>query len=313
MSQGLQVLVALCLLGAACGPDRSVPSRVRMADQSLAELGADRGAFREEQAIRLPAGWAARALCLSPRGPLVGADASLWRLTPEGRFAKVADFPEEVTAVAVGPDGRVWAAGPSTVYRVTEGAAEAVFRPGNARRSDLVSLAAGHDRVWAGDAGNRRVWILDGSGALVGSFGPKTKDYPGLVVPSPHLDVAALTDGRFANVNPGRHLIELREPDGRLLRAIGEGGSAVEQFSGCCNPTDIAVLRGNGIATMEKGLPRIKIYDLEGRMLRLVAGTDAFHPSTLGGDLAAAEDGRIWFLDRQRGELRRFAPREEAK
>lgn len=313
MSQGVQVLVALCLLGAACGPDQSVPSRVRMSDQSLAELGKDRGAFREEQPIRLPPEWTARALCLSQQGPLVGSDRTIWRLSTDGGFERVAGLQEDVAALAAGESGQVWAVGLTTVYRVSQGAAQAVFQPKSADRSHLVSVAASQDRVWVADAGNRRVWILDGNGGLVGSFGPKTKDYPGLVVPSPHLDVIALPDGLFANVNPGLHRIEVREADGRLVRAFGVGGSAVEQFTGCCNPTDIAALPSGRIATMEKGLPRIKIYDLEGRMLHLVAGTDKFHPSTQGGDLGATEDGRIWFLDRRRGELRRFAPTEDAK
>ncbi|MFN3684942.1 MAG: hypothetical protein ACK41F_13560 [Fimbriimonadaceae bacterium] len=314
MPQGLQVLIALCLLGGlACGPDQRVPGRVRMADESLAELGSDRGVFQEEPPVRLPREWSAQALCLSAQGPLIGSGSTLWRLKPDGRFARVADLPEQVSAVAAGGDGQVWAVGPTTLYRVERGVAQAAFRPSDGSRAHLVSVAAGPDRIWVGDAGNRRVWILDGNGRLVGSFGSRRGDDPGLVVPSPHLDVAALSDGRFANVNPGLHRIELRTPDGRLLGSIGEGGSALQQFTGCCNPTDIAVLPGDRLATMEKGLPRIKLYDLEGGLLAVVAGTDAFHPSTPGGDLAASADGRIWFLDQNRGELRRFRPKGDER
>ncbi len=277
-----------------------------MADRALAEMGADPGASLELPAIRLPRDWRPNAICLSQRGLLIGAGADLWLRQPTGQFEKLGTLPGELTALADAGDGTLWVSTRAAVYRMDAGRPTFAFQPKDSARSNIVSLAASTERVWVADAGNRRIWILDGSGRLVASFGERTSDYPGLVVPSPHLDVVRLPDGRFANVNPGLHRIELRNSDGRLLGFFGESGSALEQFPGCCNPTDLAALPDSAIATMEKGLPRIKVYDTDGRLLSLVAGSASFHPSTPGGDMAASANGEIWFLDRHRGEVRRF-------
>ena len=98
----------------------------------------------------------------------------------------------------------------------------------------------------------------------------------GLVAPSPHLDVAAAPDGTAWVTNPGRHRLEHYSADGQLLRTWGKASAAIAGFTGCCNPTDIAVLPDGRLVTAEKGIPRVKIYKTNGTFESVVAGPESF-------------------------------------
>jgi hypothetical protein len=120
---------------------------------------------------------------------------------------------------------------------------------------------------------------------------------PGLIIPSPHLDVA-WRDATHLYVNdPGRHRVELYEVGGKLIGWWGTPSTALAGFSGCCNPTDLALLPDGRIVTAEKGIPRVKVYTPDGHLAGLVAGPDRFQELDAGMDLAADPEGRIFVLD----------------
>ena len=172
----------------------------------------------------------------------------------------------------------------------------------------ITSIAVGEGGVFVADAGNRVVVRYDLAGKQVGLIGKKdeARDIPGLVVPSPHLDLAVGRDGLLWVVNPGRHKLEAFTADGDLEASWGKASAGIEGFSGCCNPTDIAVLPDGGFVTAEKGIPRVKVYRADGKFECVVAAPDCFEKDAVGLDLAVDSQGRVLVLDPQAKKVRVF-------
>jgi len=192
------------------------------------------------------------------------------------------------------------------------------------KRAWLSGLAVGDKDVFAADSGNRVVLRYDKSGKLIGRIGEKNKDrnVPGLVLPSPYLDVELAPDGLLRVNNTGRHRIEAYTVEGDLEFFWGKASSAIDGFCGCCNPIGLALLPDGRYVTCEKGLPRVKIYSKEGAFECVVAGTESFSenwqkcsPSdcTTGGlDAAVGAGGRIYILDVVEANVRIMARKPDA-
>jgi hypothetical protein len=153
----------------------------------------------------------------------------------------------------------------------------------------LTAVEATDRHVFVADAGNRVVLRYDHDGELLGELAraDAERNIPGLLVPSPYLDIAMAPDGLLRVVNPGRHRIEAYTVDGYLELHWGEAGLKLEGFCGCCNPSHIAVLADGRVVTSEKGIPRVKVYSPEGQLLAALAG-----PEQLAATGTAAEDTR---------------------
>lgn len=173
------------------------------------------------------------------------------------------------------------------------------------RQAYLTSLGISGNDIWAADAGARVVYHYDRSGKLLGRI-------PGLVVPSPHLDVAVAKDGTVWVANPGRHQMEQYAKDGRLLSSWGKAGMETEGFSGCCNPTDFALLPDGRIVTAEKGVKRVMVYRTDGTLDGVVAGPEAFHLKDGTLDVAVDGQGSIYVLDRGDGTVHVFEKKTRA-
>lgn len=185
------------------------------------------------------------------------------------------------------------------------------------------SIAAGPQDIFVADAGNRIVYRYDTTGRLLSRIGQRDpgRNIPGFVVPSPCFDVATHPDGLLRVVNPGRHRIEAYTFDGHLEQAWGTGGEKIEQFCGCCNPVNIAVLADGRVVTAEKGIPRVKVYDADGAFLCVVVGPDSLAPTPTAMDetrqehrlpifdVAADSRGRVLVLDPRTSRVRIFEPR----
>lgn len=176
----------------------------------------------------------------------------------------------------------------------------------------LTGLALDNDELFAADSGNRLIWRYDRSGRLLGRIGERNpeRNIPGLIVPSPCLDVTVGTDGLLRVSNPGRHRVEVYTSDGHLEFHWGRPSAAIDGFCGCCNPVAIESLDDGRTVTFEKGIPRVKIYSDLGRFESVVAGPDQFldpalaetgaDPDTasIGGlDGGVDEAGRVYVLD----------------
>jgi hypothetical protein len=175
-------------------------------------------------------------------------------------------------------------------------------------------VVAGAD-VLVADAGGRVVLRYNRLGKLKTRIGERKKDQTtGFIVPSPFFDVAIAPDGLLRVTNPGRHRVEAYTFDGDLEYSWGVAGAAIENFCGCCNPINLAVLKDGYVVTFEKGIPRVKVYSPEGKFRSVVAGPEAFpenrkvcgpNDCTLGGlDGVVDSKGRIYILDVVAGNVR---------
>lgn len=223
------------------------------------------------------------------------------------------DF-ETTTAIAVGPDNKMYIAGDEkvviyqtdfTIFRTielggeptcVEAAADGGFITCvdnlvlfmdsmgveldrwavPAESAILTSIAVNNTNVFVADAVNKLVWRFDHDGKVIGKIGKKDPDrnIPGIVIPSAYFDIAMYPDGLLRVVNPGRRWIEAYTVDGHREWFWGESGVNIKGFSGCCNPVALAILPDGGFVTAEKGLVRVKVYDADGEFVGVVAGPD---------------------------------------
>jgi len=162
----------------------------------------------------------------------------------------------------------------------------------------LTCIAVGKNDVFLADAGNRVILRLDRAGKEICRIGQKdeARHVPGLVVPSPFLCVRIAADGLLRVTNPGRHRIEAYTFDGDLEFSWGKPSMAIDGFCGCCNPVNFEMLPDGRYVTCEKGLPRVKIYDSDGKFESVVVGPERF-----GRDLKACAEGLSGCQDRGLG------------
>jgi len=167
------------------------------------------------------------------------------------------------------------------------------------KRTWFTALAVGANDVFAADAGNRVVLRYDKSGKVAGRIGEKNKDrnIPGLILPSPYLDVKLGRDGLLRLNNTGRHRVEAYTASGDLEFSWGKPTSAIEGFCGCCNPVGLALLPDGRHVTCEKGLPRVKVYSPEGVFESVVAGAESFVENAKATFVKGTEDCRLGGLD----------------
>lgn len=192
------------------------------------------------------------------------------------------------------------------------------------KKAWLTGMSASETDLYVADSGSRSVLRYDRSGKLIARIGEKNKErnVPGLIVPSPYLDVKLGRDGLLRVNNPGRHRVDVYTANGDLELAWGKPSAGIEGFCGCCNPIGLALLPDGRCVTCEKGLPRVKVYNGDGSFDCVVAGPETFSQnakaglvhdlsdSTMGGlDAAVDAQGRIYVLDLVTGEIRVMAPK----
>lgn len=206
----------------------------------------------------------------------------------------------------------------------SQGARQASW-PSLGDKALLTSIAATSTEAFLADAGNRVVWHCDKTGKVVGPIGKRDpqRHIPGFVIPSPYFDVALSPDGLVRVANPGAHRVEGYTMDGDLEVVWGKASLAIEGFCGCCNPANFTLLADGSFVTVEKGLPRVKVYSPEGQLVAVVAGPEQLGPRAAltekdGSehrlavfDVAADSRGRVLVLDPSDGRVRVFATTEK--
>jgi hypothetical protein len=188
----------------------------------------------------------------------------------------------------------------------------------------FTGLSVGRNDLFAADSANRVILRYDRSGKLLGRIGEKNQErnIPGLIVPSPYLDVKLGPDDLLRVNNPGRHLVHVFTSTGDLEFSWGKPTAAIEGFCGCCNPIGLALLPDGRCITCEKGIPRVKVYSTDRTLAGVVAGPELFLENgragqiserpdgTLGGlDAAVDSKGHIYILDLVAGDVRVMKPR----
>jgi sugar lactone lactonase YvrE len=229
----------------------------------------------------------------------VGGDSAIAILEPDGHPIRQIPSDRPVTCLTVGPDGLIYAGHTATI---------SVFAPDGAKRAEwtapgtnsvITSVAVNDKFLFAADAGQRIVWRFDLAGNLLGRIGAKDKTggFPGFFIPSPYFDLALGPDGALWIVDPGRHAFLHFSPEGEVLGSWERPGTDIEGFSGCCNPSHIAIRSDGSFVTTEKGLVRVKVHAVTGALIGVLAGPDHFGPDARGLDIAIDGNGRILILD----------------
>lgn len=193
-------------------------------------------------------------------------------------------------------------------------------------RAHLTAIAQTNDAIYIADAGNREVIRCDANGKVVSRFGRigANDGNPGFAVPSPYFDLNVGPEGVLWVANPGKHRVEAYTLDGKYETGWGETAMNVEGFCGCCNPVYFARLPDGRFVTSEKGLNRVKIYDVKGKFEGVVAGPEqlvkdrelarrACSNCQIGYGIPVACDsrGRVIVLDPATKSIRIFTPKEK--
>lgn len=276
---------------------------------SLADVDSSRIGYREVRQVALGM-HKPQAISAAPGGGYYATDGvHIERLDSAGkRTATTKIEGEPVTCLTIDDRGQLLGAGGKTVRVYADTLVQGRHWQVGSARTIIASLAAGDGYVFVADAGMKVVWRLDTAGRVEGKIGLKdtARGVPGLVVPSPYMDVALGRGGSVWVVNPGRHQLESYRPNGDPLSSWGETGARVEGFSGCCGPTQMALLSDGSFVTAEKGIVRVKVYDPAGQFVAVVAPHAAFNPKERNLDLAVDAQGRILVLDSHAKQIRIF-------
>lgn len=259
------------------------------------------------------------ALALGPDGKIYVAGENVVAIFDgEGNEAARYAVNGRPDCLAVTPDGKILLGMRSHIEVLdAQGASVAIWQD-LGERACLTAIAADEQDVFAADAGNRVVLRFDLAGNLRNRIGERDADRksPGLIVPSPYLDVALDPQGALWVVNPGRHGLENYRPNGELVSSWYRAGMDVPGFCGCCNPIHIAFRNDGSVVTAEKGLNRIKVYAPDTTLLGVVAtpenllasGTTSlsFDEDPPVADLAVDRQNRILVLHKPQKAIRIF-------
>lgn len=181
------------------------------------------------------------------------------------------------------------------------------------QKAIITSIGVYEDDIFLADAGNRTILHYK-------SDGTKQNEIGDFVLPSYFFDIAIVGPNHIYATNGGNHRIERYDFNGNLTAWWGEFSMTDPKgFCGCCNPVSFALLPNKeGFITCEKGIARVKAFDLDGNFTGFLAGPEQFmkkkidleHIDTrfnpLGLDAAVDSTGRVLVLDPQENEIRFF-------
>ena len=286
-------------------------------DNRAREKGAtyDAGAMRRidpslikyTELMRIETGFqAARAIAHAQGKVYVAGDRAVRRFSETGaREAEVA-LEDEPTCLAVRSDGGLVVGFKDHVELYGADGQRAATWKSFGPRSVLTCIAVSGSEIYVADAGQRVVYRCDQEGKVLAELGKG-----GLVVPSPHLDVAVGADGMIWVANPGQHRVEGYNSDGELQRFWGQWSNGVDGFVGCCNPCDFAILPDGRFVTVEKSLPRVKVHSAYGAFESVVAAPGQFAETMTSLDVATDSSGKVFILEPASKSVRVFVLKDE--
>lgn len=230
-------------------------------------------------------------------------------LDAEGKTLREIKTASPAVAVALDREGNLYVAQRTriekfdAVGRLIHGFGDKAGDPG--KLSYATGIAANDEFVYVTDSGARKVLRY---GAADGDFaselaGPAEDEGQKFIIPSAYFDCKLDAQGILHVGHTGMHRIERYDKNMKLVGHWGTFSSTREGFCGCCNPTNIALFPDGRVATTEKGVPRLKVYSHDGKLLACLNETE-FPGNTAGMALAVDAKGRIVLAEPVTKEIR---------
>jgi hypothetical protein len=210
-------------------------------------------------------------------------------------------------SVAAASDGSVWVG--------HEGQVEIFDGTGSLLRTwkdrshfgRVTSIGFFKESVLIGDVSMRCIHRFDSEGKFLNHI---ANDNPlgGLRIPNGVVDFGIDPQGVVHVANPGKHRVERYSLEGRLLGHMGKfTGPDPAGFSGCCNPTNVAIAGPDLLCVTEKAGPRAKIYDYAGKLIAMIENA-GFDPKTKNMDVAVDAHGHVFVSDPAKLAVFEFEP-----
>jgi len=249
-------------------------------------------------------------------GVAVGPADTVWTLGddevrgfgPGGGFIRSWKLPQRAACLTAGPDGRVYVGSRGRVDIYDEdGRLVSGFPAGDpAKPGFMTSIKVFREEILVADAGARFIRRYTSEGRQLGTIGTQNKT-GSFMLPNGYLDVAVDAAGVVRATDSGRHRVTAWTLDGSPLGAFGKfGQSNPEDFTGCCNPVNLAVTPDGKIVTGEKAGARVKVYEPDGTLLAVI-GPEHFDAACTHVHLAVDSKGRILAGDPVRREVKVFS------
>jgi hypothetical protein len=307
----LVVIVALALIANAIIKPRFNTSRENPYDLKLDSLGLiapENYCATTTQVMVLPLPHPKAIATDTDNNVYISGDNRILKVTLNG--AKLAEFstPSTATAMATNQQQQLFAAFETHIAVYSSNGELIEQWPNFNKRTYITSLATSNDRLFAADADDALVYEYTMNGGFVRTYGnKKDKDaVTSFILPSYFFEVAIAPDQSLWVSNNGKHKLVNFNADGSLREYWGETSAGLHGFSGCCNPSHIAILQDGSFITAEKGLVRIKRYSATGEFECALAGPDHFRPGALGLDIALTTDNQVLVLEPDASQIHIF-------
>lgn len=252
------------------------------------------------------------------RGIAFGGDQTLYAVgdkkvvvfDPRGEPLRTWATDKPGHAIAVDPNG--------SVYVGQDGQVEISDNHGRQRRTWrdpqhmglITAIAFSGDSILLADAKARRIHVYDREKNFQRDIGHENR-MRGFVIPNRHLDLAVDAQGVLHAPSSGQHRVVRFKLDGERLGHVGRfGGPDPSGFSGCCNPTNLALFDDGRFAVTVKAPPEVKIFTSEGALLGRIKAA-AFDANCKNMDIAIDKQERIYVVDTERLHVLVFVPVSE--
>jgi hypothetical protein len=227
---------------------------------------------------------------------------------PDGGFIRSWKLPQRAACLTAGPDGRVYVGSRGRVDIYDEGGSLVSDFPAGSpsKPGFMTSIKVFQDEILVGDAGARCIRRYTPSGRQLGEIGTQNKTR-GFMLPNGFLDFAVDARGVIRATDSGRHRVTAWALDGSPLGYFGKfGQTSPEDFTGCCNPVNLAVTPDGKVVTGEKAGARVKVYEPDGTLLAMI-GPEHFDAACTHVHLAVDSKGRILAADPVRRQVKVFS------
>ena len=208
---------------------------------------------------------------------------------------------ELVTALDLDADGNVYALHATAVEKFSPDGKPLLRWGKGGCGGDSFGYATGicvsGDNIFIADAGLKTVYRFNRLGEPLNEIASTAvgATTTGFFIPTPYFD-CAVHEGILYIPNPGHLRVEQYDYEGHPLDMWGKPGAKADEFPGCSNPTNLAILPDGNVVVSQKGQPCLKLFDSKGTFLKTL-GKSLFSESTQGIDLAVNTKGKVFAVD----------------